>query len=145
MRIALPLLPSLLLLLTLAPAADAQSSPARDALAVRFAPDPEAQLLALSLYDADGDDVDTLPAEAFDGGYRGVVRLVPALPVGAERATIWTGSRGALRDFDTFFAALGRYGAPGTAGRGGSTCGSSAPSARRRPTRSPGAGPWPTT
>jgi hypothetical protein len=79
----------------------------RDALAARFAADPSAQLLALSLFDADGDDVDTLPAQAFDGGYRGTIQLVPALPVGPERKHLaWVA--GALRDFDAFFSALGR-------------------------------------
>jgi len=100
-----------LVLSTLAPGAAAQSSPGRDALAVRFAPDPEAQLLALSLFDTDADDVDTLPAQAFDGGYRGTIRLVPALPVGAQRKHLaWVA--GALHDFDTFFAALSRRATP---------------------------------
>ena len=108
MRLALP---ALLLLLTLAPAASAQSSAPRDALAVRFAPDPQALLLALSLFDADTDDVDTLPAQAFDGGYRGTIQLVPALPVGAERKYLeWVA--GALHDFYTFFTALSRRGTP---------------------------------
>jgi hypothetical protein len=108
-RLAFPA--AVLLLLTVAPGAGAQSSPSRDALAVRFAPDPQAQLLALSLFDTDADDVDTLPAQAFDGGYRGTIQLVPALPVGAQRKHLeWVA--GAMHDFDAFFAALSRRGAP---------------------------------
>jgi hypothetical protein len=94
-----------------APLSRAEPPAPRDALAVRFAADPSAQLLALSLFDTDGDDVDTLPAEAFDGGYRGTIQLVPALPVGADRKHLaWVAS--ALRDYDDFFAALGRRGSP---------------------------------
>jgi hypothetical protein len=108
MRLALP---SLLFALTLAPAAEAQSSPGRDALAIRFAQDPRAQLLALSLFDVDADDVDALAAQAFDGGYRGTIQLAPALPVGELRKHLdWV--HGALRDFDVFFAALSRHGSP---------------------------------
>jgi hypothetical protein len=108
MRIVLPVV---LLALTLAPAAGAQASPAREALAVRFAPDSQAQLLALSLYDTDADDVDALTAQAFDGGYRGTIQLVPALPVGDLRKHLaWV--HAALQDFDAFFAALSRRGSP---------------------------------
>lgn len=108
MRLALPVL---LLLLTATSPAAAQSSPRRDALAARFAVDPDAQLLALSLFDGDGDDVDTLPAQSFDGGYRGVIALVPALPVGPQRRHLqWV--EAAARDFDTFFAGLSRTGSP---------------------------------
>jgi hypothetical protein len=86
--------------------ADAQ----RDAVAARFAGDAEAARLALGLFDVDGDVVDTLPAERFDGGYRGVIQLVPALPVGADRKHLaWVA--GAMQDFDDFFAAIGKHGA----------------------------------
>jgi len=63
----------------------AAAPPERDALVIRFALDPEAQRIALSLFDADGDDIDTLAAQSFDGGYRGTIPLVPALPIGEQR------------------------------------------------------------
>jgi hypothetical protein len=82
---------------------------ARDALAVRFAADPEARTLALSLFDADGDVVDVLPAQVMDGGYRGTIHLAPALPIGADRKHLaWVAS--ALGDFDAFFAAVATRG-----------------------------------
>jgi hypothetical protein len=46
--------------------------------------DQQALLLALRLYDELGHVVAVLPAEDFEGGYRGVIRLVPQWPVGAE-------------------------------------------------------------
>jgi hypothetical protein len=97
-------------LAAVASAARADTSP-RDAIAARFAGDAEASRLALGLFDADGDVVDTLPAERFDGGYRGVIQLVPALPVGADRKHLaWVA--GAMRDFDDFFAAIAKRGTP---------------------------------
>jgi hypothetical protein len=89
----------------------AEASPTvRDAIAGRFASDAAAQQLALSLYDADGDEVDVLPPQVFDGGYRGTIRLVPALPVGPDRKHLaWVAA--ALRDFDEFFAAIAARGA----------------------------------
>jgi hypothetical protein len=94
---------------SLTPARDAVGP--RDAVAARFAADPEAARLALDLFDTDGDVVDTLPAESFDGGYRGVVQLVPALPVGADRKHLaWVAA--ALHDYDDFFAAIARHAPP---------------------------------
>jgi hypothetical protein len=90
--------------------ARAQPAP-REAIAARFTGDAEASRLALDLFDVDGDVVDTLPAERFDGGYRGVVQLVPALPVGPDRKHLaWVSA--ALRDFDDFFGAIGRRASP---------------------------------
>jgi len=78
---------------------------ARDAVAARFASDPQAQRVALDLFDTLGDEVDVLPAQRMDGGYRGEVSLVPALPVGPLRTHLaWVA--GAMRDFDAFFGAL---------------------------------------
>jgi len=89
----------------------AAGNPARDAVAARLAADAEAARLALDLFDTAGDVVDTLPAERFDGGYRGVVQLVPALPVGADRKHLaWVA--GALHDDDDFFAAIARHAPP---------------------------------
>ncbi len=54
--------------------------------------------------------MDTLPAQVIDGGYRGTIRLVPALPVGGDRKHLaWVA--GALDDFDAFFAAIAAHGA----------------------------------
>jgi hypothetical protein len=92
-------------------ASHAQGSDARARVAARFAADARAQELALALFDADGDDVDVLPAESFDGGYRGIVSLVPALPVsGAREHLAWVA--GALGDFDAFFRGLSQHTAP---------------------------------
>jgi hypothetical protein len=93
------------------PIREAHAQSARDSIAARFAADPGSARLALSLFDTDADDVDTLPAESFDGGYRGTIPLVPALPVGALRKHLeWVSE--ALADFDTFFAELSRHGTP---------------------------------
>lgn len=86
-------------------------SPDRDALAARFASDPESARIALSLFDRDASIADTLPAQVFDGGYRGILHLVPALPVGADRPPLaWVDA--ALADFDAFFAGLAAHGTP---------------------------------
>jgi hypothetical protein len=85
--------------------------PVHDAVAARFASDAEAARLALDLFDTDGDVVDVLPAQRFDGGYRGVIPLVPALPALADRKHLaWVAA--ALHDFDDFFAALGKHAPP---------------------------------
>jgi len=82
----------------------------RDAIATRFAADDASAKLALDVFDADGDVVDVLSARTFDGGYRGQISLVPALPVGPDRKHLaWVAA--ALHDFDTFFAAVGKQGA----------------------------------
>jgi hypothetical protein len=87
------------------------SSPVREAVARRFSSDPEASRLALDLFDATGDEVDVLSPQRMDGGYRGTIALVPALPVGPERKHLaWVA--GALRDFDDFFAVIGARGTP---------------------------------
>ena len=55
-----------------------------------------------------------------DGGYRGMIRIEPALPLGPERKHIaWIVD--AFRDYDAFFEELARYGASGTARPTGST------------------------
>lgn len=74
-------------------------------VAARLAADPAAASIATRLFDADGDEVDVLPAQWFDEGYRGRIRLEPALPVAHDRKHLeWVA--GALGDFDAFFAAL---------------------------------------
>jgi hypothetical protein len=112
---SLPMAAMALWLLTgsLAPreAAATASNPTRTAVADRFASDPAAARLAIALFDATGDEVDVLSPQRIDGGYRGTIQLVPALPVGPDRKHLaWVA--GALRDFDDFFAAIGAHGSP---------------------------------
>lgn len=84
---------------------------ARADIARRFTSDPDAARLALDLFDATGDEVDVLSPQRFDGGYRGTIALIPALPVGADRKQLaWVAD--ALRDFDDFFAAIRARGIP---------------------------------
>lgn len=78
-------------------------------LKARYAGDAAASKLAVELYEKTGTVAGQLPAQPFDGGYRGKLRLVPRLPVGANRVHLqWAAN--ALYDFDAFFAQLG--GAP---------------------------------
>jgi hypothetical protein len=75
-------------------------------LRARFAADADAGQVAEALLVRSGDVVGLLPEEDFEGGYRGTIHLVPALPAGAERRHLeWTA--GALGDFDAFFAKVG--------------------------------------
>ena len=70
-----------------------------------YARDPKAQELALALFRDSGTIAGVGPEELMDGGYRGKIRLVPQLPLGAYRKHLmWTD--GALRSIDTFFAEL---------------------------------------
>jgi hypothetical protein len=47
-------------------------------------------------------------AHTMNGGYRGMIRLVPAVPVGAERKHLeWVAA--AMADFDVFFAELEKF------------------------------------
>lgn len=75
-------------------------------LAARYASDPYARDVALSLYRETGGIAGVLPAERYDGGYRGIISLVPALPVSGHRQhLVWT--RDALREIHDFFDVLG--------------------------------------
>ena len=72
----------------------------------RYAKDTAAAKLASGLFARSGTVAGVLPAQPFDGGYRGRLQLVPRLPVGQLRQHLaWTVS--ALDDFDAFFAKLG--------------------------------------
>jgi hypothetical protein len=90
--------------------AEPETTPAvRDAVGSRFADDDAARALALYLFDADADVVTVLPAQTIDGGYRGIIQLVPALPIGPNRKHLeWVAA--ALRDFDDFFAKVQAHG-----------------------------------
>jgi hypothetical protein len=79
-------------------------------LGVRYAADAKAAALALALYDETGDVAGLLPEQDFDGGYRGVVHLVPELPVGTYRKHLQWIVAG-LRDHHDFFTRLGAGGA----------------------------------
>jgi hypothetical protein len=112
MRASLPLLVCAACLASGSSAARADPSPSpREEIAARLAVDAEASRLALDLFDTEGDVVDTLPAQRFDGGYRGVIQLVPALPVGPDRKHLaWVSA--ALHDFDDLFTAVARRAPP---------------------------------
>lgn len=70
-----------------------------------YAKDPRARTLALALYRDTGDVAGVGPEELMDGGYRGKIRLVPQLPLGAYRQhLVWTAT--SLAEIDTFFATL---------------------------------------
>lgn len=72
----------------------------------RLAADPAARDLGTSLFDATGSVVTTAPAQTMDGGFRGQIRLVPELPVGAHRKHLaWVS--GALRDIEATMTAAG--------------------------------------
>lgn len=73
----------------------------------RYAEDRQAALLALRIYDLSGSVAGLEPARKMDGGWRGQLRLVPALPVGAQRRHL-TFVANALADYKRFFAVLER-------------------------------------
>ncbi|MCE9579746.1 MAG: hypothetical protein K8W52_41895 [Deltaproteobacteria bacterium] len=70
-----------------------------------FAADPRAAALARALYTETGDVAGPGDAEIMDGGYRGRIQLVPALPIRGDRQHLaWV--LAAARDFDGFFAGI---------------------------------------
>jgi len=74
-------------------------------IGARFARDPKAAEIALSLYWTTGCVAGLLPEQDFDGAYRGRLHLVPRLPVGAHRKHLeWLAA--ALTEFDGFFTGL---------------------------------------
>src|SRR5262249_36646380 len=80
------------------------SAPADDpraAIASRLRADPPAQAIALRLFDRDKIEVSVEAAHRMDGGYRGSIAIVPALPTFAERPHLaWTDA--AFADFGAF-------------------------------------------
>jgi hypothetical protein len=73
----------------------------------RYAPDPASRDIALGLFRTTGGVAGVLPAEDYDGGYRGTIRLVPELPVGGYRQhLVWATQ--SLEDIDVFFRAVAR-------------------------------------
>lgn len=65
--------------------------------------DPKALELARRLYEQQGHLVGVLPEEDFEGGYRGVIHLVPQLPIGSERKHLEFVT-GALDEIDAFLS-----------------------------------------
>jgi hypothetical protein len=79
-------------------------------ISARFASDAAAQNVALDLYRRTGDLAGLSPAETMEGGWRGTLHLVPALPTGKERRHLeWIAE--ATRDYDAFFSELTGSGA----------------------------------
>jgi hypothetical protein len=90
---------------TAACAGKADEARIRCLLTERYAADPAAQKLALALYDHSGDVAGLEPKQLFDGGYRGIIELVPELPVGKWRKHLAWVEEG-TRDFDQVYVAL---------------------------------------
>jgi hypothetical protein len=86
--------------------------PGDDAAAVRcligahYSSDPAAAELALRLFAGSGVVAGVEVEHVMDGGYRGMLHLVPADPVGAERVHLAHVTK-AFADYETFFGALG--------------------------------------
>jgi len=75
------------------------------ALDERFKEDPKAGVLARELWDKWRTVAGVEEAHTMDGGYRGMIRLEPAVPVNADRKHIeWITS--AMRDMDSVFSEL---------------------------------------
>lgn len=70
-------------------------------LAKHLASDAAAVTLATTLFDRAGHVVGVLPEQDFNGGYRGVIHLVPQRPVGPERKHLEFAAQ-ALLDIDAF-------------------------------------------
>lgn len=71
----------------------------------RYAADPEAVKLALELFARSGDVAGVQAPEMFDGGYRGMIELVPELPIHIHRKHLAWVEEG-TRDFDTVYSSL---------------------------------------
>jgi hypothetical protein len=74
----------------------------------RYARDTEAARLARAIYDRTGTVVGLEPARRMDGGWRGRLKLVPALLIGRHRRHLKRIAVG-LRDIDGFFRGLGKH------------------------------------
>jgi hypothetical protein len=75
-------------------------------ISARYAKDQRSARALVDLFRKTGTVMGQLPEQDFDGGYRGMLHLVPRLPLGAHRRHLeWASA--ALLDFDAFFARLG--------------------------------------
>jgi hypothetical protein len=74
-------------------------------LAKKFAGEPRAMSLAVDLFGDTGDVAAVCAEETFDGGFRGMIHIVPELPVGRYQNHLeWVA--GAMRDYDALFKKL---------------------------------------
>lgn len=74
-------------------------------LAEAYRADPRAKELAVHLFAATGDVAGMGPAELMDGGFRGKIKLVPQLPLGAYRQHLaWVAQ--VMTELDGWFGAL---------------------------------------
>lgn len=89
-----------------APAACEKASPKiRCWIGARYESHPKEKDLALALFDEIGDVAGTEKAHQMEGGFRGMIQIVPELPVGAhERHLRWI--VGAQRDIKLFVEAI---------------------------------------
>ena len=89
-----------------APACDASADgPIHCLLDARYASDAEAHMIAAGMYRKTGSVAGVVREHVMDGGYRGMLHLVPVLPIGADRVHLQRVSD-SLDDYDEFFAAL---------------------------------------
>lgn len=74
-------------------------------LRVRYKADPAAAALAIAMHAQSGNLAGVQPERMFDGGYRGILKFVPSLPVGPARTHLaWVAE--AFRDYERLFAFL---------------------------------------
>ncbi len=79
----------------------------RCAFGVRYAGDPEAARLAHGLFVRHGVRAGVEVAHVMNGGYRGMIQIVPAVPTKQHRRHLaWIDA--AFADFEAFFEGLGR-------------------------------------
>lgn len=71
---------------------------------VRYASDKKAAKIARALFEKTGSVAGLLPAQPFDGDYRGMLKLVPHLPVGTDRKHLEWFTDG-MTEIDAFFLA----------------------------------------
>jgi hypothetical protein len=95
---------ALLFTASIARAAPCTGSDDECQIATRYAGDAKAAATALALFRESADTADVGSDEQMDGGYRGTIHLVPALPIGDNRQHLaWT--LDATRAIAAFFAA----------------------------------------
>ena len=84
---------------------DDPSARARCLFGARYQGDVEAARIAIELFETSGSVAGVQIEQDMDGGFRGLLHLVPEVPLGAYRRHLeWAAA--ATRDFDTFFAHL---------------------------------------
>ncbi|MDB4993062.1 MAG: hypothetical protein JWM74_494 [Myxococcaceae bacterium] len=80
-------------------------------IAARYAPDDKAKAIALDLFARTGTVAGLEVEHIMNGGYRGMLHLVPELPIDRERVHLERVAS-SLLDFDKFFGALEADGGP---------------------------------